>query len=521
MRRVLEPDYYRLLGVSKNATFEEITAAYRQLALVTHPDKVEGREDEFKQIQEAYNILKDKQKRRAYDRRCNDALGHYNRHITRFTQQGLRFYLCEEPQKLDHYAFINELFNLVGDEQFVAGRDILDKDGLWEKLDYVEYAIGKNLDELEDLLWWSPYRWNYAKSKEEVEREINELTLNSSKVGDIKEFLSSHKNRFLYDLSLDIEHTDEMKEIECQIGGREELIAHIKDNPHINSATGIFALRAANCLTPSNFRQLICCNKGELLSISIILEKLQSVLLLTQANFDLVIRQEKYATKILKGLRRLELVGILNQKLLESVVHSCKNAESVGIALEELKLLGILNEANWQIVVFKVPDSTIWDALFALRKKQFITPAQSEALLWSGPEELHCLNYHIDQLFAHGLFLITCDVDKGKAAMQLALELKIDLKAFFEQQPEEQSRLKEEFKASFIQKLHLKDGQMSIHREYWKVIIANVFIAFTGLGLFAIGINYLVNGRVFFAQTKREKLIETVENTAWLAPKFD
>jgi hypothetical protein len=105
--------------------------------------------------------------------------------------------------------------------------------------------------------------------------------------------------------------------------------------------------------------------------------------------------------------------------------------------------------------------------------------------------------------------------------MQLALELKIDLKAFFEQQPEEQSRLKEEFKASFIQKLHLKDGQMSIHREYWKVIIANVFIAFTGLGLFAIGINYLVNGRVFFAQTKREKLIETVENTAWLAPKFD
>jgi hypothetical protein len=54
--------------------------------------------------------------------------------------------------------------------------------------------------------------------------------------------------------------------------------------------------------------------------------------------------------------------------------------------------------------------------------------------------------------------------------MQLALELKIDL----------------------------KDGQMSIHREYWKVIIANVFTAFTGLGLFAIGINYLVNGRVFF-----------------------
>lgn len=65
-----EKDYYAILGVSRNATQEEIKKAYRRLALKYHPDRNPGdreAEERFKEISEAYEVLSDPQKRAIYD----------------------------------------------------------------------------------------------------------------------------------------------------------------------------------------------------------------------------------------------------------------------------------------------------------------------------------------------------------------------------------------------------------------------------------------------------------------------
>lgn len=61
-------DYYSILGVAKSATEDEIKKAYRKLAHQYHPDKTGGDDKKFKEINEAYQILSDKQKRAQYDR---------------------------------------------------------------------------------------------------------------------------------------------------------------------------------------------------------------------------------------------------------------------------------------------------------------------------------------------------------------------------------------------------------------------------------------------------------------------
>lgn len=60
-------DYYEVLGVSKGASADEIKKAFRKAAVLHHPDKEGGDETKFKEINEAYEVLKDQQKRQRYD----------------------------------------------------------------------------------------------------------------------------------------------------------------------------------------------------------------------------------------------------------------------------------------------------------------------------------------------------------------------------------------------------------------------------------------------------------------------
>ena len=64
-------DYYTTLGVARDAGADELKKAYRKLAMQLHPDRNPGdkkAEAKFKEVNEAYDVLKDEQKRAAYDR---------------------------------------------------------------------------------------------------------------------------------------------------------------------------------------------------------------------------------------------------------------------------------------------------------------------------------------------------------------------------------------------------------------------------------------------------------------------
>ncbi|MEK7147971.1 MAG: DnaJ C-terminal domain-containing protein [Patescibacteria group bacterium] len=84
-------DYYKILGVNKNASEEDIKKAFRKLAHVYHPDKSGGDEAKFKEVSEAYGVLSDKKKRAQYDNFGGAGAGGFGGNGTGFDPSGFGF----------------------------------------------------------------------------------------------------------------------------------------------------------------------------------------------------------------------------------------------------------------------------------------------------------------------------------------------------------------------------------------------------------------------------------------------
>ncbi len=110
-------DYYKILGVDKKASQEEIKKVYRKLAVKYHPDKNPGdkkSEEKFKEINEAYDVLSDKDKRKKYDtlgenwqQQANQGDFYNSRQGQRGRQQGgAQFYSEEDSGFSDFFESI-------------------------------------------------------------------------------------------------------------------------------------------------------------------------------------------------------------------------------------------------------------------------------------------------------------------------------------------------------------------------------------------------------------------------------
>jgi DnaJ-class molecular chaperone len=91
-------DYYKILGVSKDATKAEMKKAYHSLARKYHPDHNPDNkeaEEKFKELQEAHEVLSDEEKRKTYDMFGSAEFRPGGQRVSRYVQPGIKRKACK------------------------------------------------------------------------------------------------------------------------------------------------------------------------------------------------------------------------------------------------------------------------------------------------------------------------------------------------------------------------------------------------------------------------------------------
>ena len=101
-------EYYDVLGISKSSSRNEIKKAYHKMAMEHHPDK-NGDGDKFREIQEAYEILKDPEKRKSYD--LHGKVGHDATGIPDIFQQMFRTNQPTQTQRFQINLTLRDVIN--------------------------------------------------------------------------------------------------------------------------------------------------------------------------------------------------------------------------------------------------------------------------------------------------------------------------------------------------------------------------------------------------------------------------
>ena len=142
-------DYYADLGVSKNATADEIKKAYRKLAFKYHPDQNPGdkvAEEKFKKITAAYDVLGDEAKRRQYDN------GGFNPFEQAYSNQTNQTYQNAYGQGQDFWSWFTNSYN--NNRQWEN-----QETESWEQ----QYASQKQQEEQQRQYTRHYYRYSYTK----------------------------------------------------------------------------------------------------------------------------------------------------------------------------------------------------------------------------------------------------------------------------------------------------------------------------------------------------------------------
>ncbi|MGB9620817.1 MAG: DnaJ domain-containing protein [Brevinematia bacterium] len=124
MEQIKDKNYYKILGIDRNATIREIKSAYRKLVMKYHPDVSRSRETEemFKLINEAYNVLSNPKLRENYDKKLNlevkveDNIKHTVNSIMKTISNGVKVVVREIQKMLEEISADKTLEKLSNEE---------------------------------------------------------------------------------------------------------------------------------------------------------------------------------------------------------------------------------------------------------------------------------------------------------------------------------------------------------------------------------------------------------------------